>query len=432
MKLEYVASGMGHTRIVKKANASRINDPNDPTIKEIQNAVSSLQGRNGHEVSILFNAYRELGIGKMVNAILKDCVADIHSDSGGLQMVTLGHTPTPELRSKVYGVQAELSTIAMSFDEIPIVMSGTKSSKLDTSDRYFDEGLLIQKAVESGQNLKTQIDFFLEKKTDAKPLLIVQGNCFRTYQIWIDTIIAEIGDERVEHLGGIAFGSAALGQGMLEDYKRAFYLVNFDLPESLKKKQIHILGVGSVNRMMPLLGLNREGWIDSERVISYDSTTHTSGLSMGKYYKDFSLGVFPQRRDQRFYYVLDDINNNLKQRGIGAVEEDWLYRRIASPSKWNDFYTAEDHGVEEFRTIFGFFTSSIDNFTKDMHLMQTDDKEFYRFLDKKKQGGIMRSFVKCRDVKDFNEWERSFSRFLPSKPVVNVASKTPTLEDFFS
>lgn len=431
MKLEYVASGMSHTRINRSINLTRAENPDDPAIAEINKCMKSLQGRHNHDFSVLFNAHTEKNLGKAINKVVKPgTLAELHADSGGLQMITLGQTPTDSLRQDVYDVQSKLSTVAMSFDEIPVQTAGDRSSRLDTAGRFFDPDALEQKAKETGQNLKKQVDRFLENKTSARPLMIVQGNCFDSYQKWTDIVLREVGYERVQHIGGVASGTAALGQGILEDFKRTFYLFNLDLPNSLKSKHFHLLGVGSIVRLTPLICMSRNGGVYDNCIVSYDSTSHTSGLSMGNYYMNLKLDKIPQFQDRQFHIVLDNINQSMKSRGLEPIEADWLYARIAKPSLWKEKYT-EDHGVEEFRTIFGFMTSSVDNFMEDLYHMIQDRDFFDNFTGSRKITNQVKHFETCRDIKDFEQWQEHFGRSVQSKAVKSLHERTPDLGAFF-
>lgn len=428
MKLEYVASGMNHTRISRKNLKARAKVEGDPVIETINNILSALNGSENHAFSLLFNAYTEEGLANSINKVIyPGTLAELHADSGGLQMVTLGKTPNETMREKVYKTQAQYSTIAMSFDEIPVVISSDRSTRHDTSTRYFDRSLIKEKAVLSGENILTQIDYFNSTgNTKAKPLVIIQGNCFNTYQEWAYHIIETIGLDNLKYTGGVAFGAPALGNGVLEDFKRGFSMFNVELPPSFKNKHYHVLGVGAIVRLVPFFAMSRAGLIPETCTLSYDSTSHTSGLSMGNYWIGQTLGNLSKYKDKQFYAVLNDINKNLSILGIEPIEEDWLYKRVAAPSLWNESYSQDDEEIE-YRTIFGMLASSILNFMHDVNALFTDDEVYKDYLVQRKLFGPTKAFTECTNGTEFNEWCKTFSRLIPSKPVKSVSEQPVSL-----
>src|ERR1700747_276462 len=177
--LHYISSGMSHTRI------NSVKDPK--TIEWIKSAVRKTSNEN-YQVGFLYNAYKEKSLGVLFDRHYRDALCDIHADSGGLQMITLGHSITPELKKQIYEHQSKYSTIAMSFDEIPVTSSGV----IDFANRRFNTHLVEEKAIASGKNLVDQLLLFANNKTKAKPLLIAQGNCMETYCRWVDIVQKQI------------------------------------------------------------------------------------------------------------------------------------------------------------------------------------------------------------------------------------------------
>src|SRR6516225_10472039 len=93
--LEYVASGCNFTRITNDGAWQ------DPTNLDAINGMFLAQQTPKHKFSIMYNAFQEERFGPLFQNY-KDSVYQIHADSGGLQMVTQGKTPTPKLRTDVY------------------------------------------------------------------------------------------------------------------------------------------------------------------------------------------------------------------------------------------------------------------------------------------------------------------------------------------
>src|SRR6266404_7352210 len=149
--LEYVASGTAHTRILAVATLET------PEVLEVINSYFSyLNGLHSHKFSLLFNAFTDRDFGPKFAKHYKDSIYTIHADSGGLQIITQGLGITPELKDQVYKTQASCSDIAMCFDEIPIGVSGDRSGRNSTANRFFDGENLERYARLTGQNIKRQ------------------------------------------------------------------------------------------------------------------------------------------------------------------------------------------------------------------------------------------------------------------------------------
>ncbi len=427
---EYVASGLAHTRITKKGlkELQAIN-PNDPVIELINKMISSFNFDH-HKISFLFNAYTELGIGETFSKIIAPTTLNnIYSDSGGLQMVTLGHGSTPELKDKIYNTQSRLSTIGMAFDEIPVETNGGKSERNDTNARFFNKKIVHEKATLTGKNLKRQIEIFSQNGNNScKPMMIIQGNCYDTYQQWTDIVLKEVGHNNWKYIKGISSGAAALGQGTLEDFKRLFYMTHLELPNDFKVNHYHLLGVGSPSRMLPVYSLLKNGSIAKDCLISYDSTTHTSGLSLGTYFYNNNLMNFNQYKDKNFYDVFNDINTNNRNFGFPEIDEDMLFCRISQPALWNDKYGHDTYS--EFHTIFSYLLGSIYNFMKCIDQLKDDNVFFEDFCDRKGLLNPLNTYTSCRDLKDFGQWEHLFSKVLRSKSV-NSKEDVPSLDSLF-
>lgn len=402
IRFEYVASGLNHTRICN----NDLKEDTD-TIAYINQCLASLQGKANHDVSFLFNAYTEERLGETLNKMVAKSLANIYSDSGGLQMITCGHKSTDELKRKVYDVQARLSTMAMSFDEIPLVVDG-RSGIHDMKSRYFDHELLEEKARLSGKNLRAQVEYFHSRNAWTKPFLILQGNSFETYQEWLDYVVDELGEENLDYVE-LASGAASLGQGMVEDAKRAFILSKLKYPREFK--HLHILGVGSVTRFLPFAALARIGAFDG-MTISYDSTTHTMGLSRGLYYASDRFMVLEKHRCANYYAVLTQMNSVLFELGLDMVSDENMFNHICCDKDTRTPFTT----YERYMSIFGFLTAQIYNFAHSLDLLFTNNREFTRVAGRAYTP--LKALRTCDDANDLREWESAFGQTLESKPVL--------------
>ena len=131
-KLEYVVSGTSYMRLSNPGIAF------DSTNTSIVNMLlDKLCNDFSHKISLLYNAHTEHAFGERFVAY-KDNVHEIHADSGGLQMVTLGLDITDDLKEKVYRNQAKWADVGMCFDEIPVKVADGRSERNDTKGRSFD------------------------------------------------------------------------------------------------------------------------------------------------------------------------------------------------------------------------------------------------------------------------------------------------------
>ena len=81
----------------------------------------------------------------------------------------------------------------------------------------------------------------------------MQGNDVDTYLEWADIILKTVPKDQHHLLGGIAMGAAALGTGNLEDVQRAYIASEVPIRDEDGQMNLHILGVGSLRRMLPYL-----------------------------------------------------------------------------------------------------------------------------------------------------------------------------------
>ena len=401
---EYVASGLSFLRCNFK----------DTHTGELLDSLNSLwkniRGKNNHEFSFLYNAHVEKHFGEVFYEKYRDKgIKQVYADSGGLQMITLGLSITPQLKLKVYESQAQYSDCAMSFDEIPVSMLGDRSSRSDTTNKYFDRNKFEWCARESGRNVKTQIETFLEMGSQTKPFFIAQGHDLDTYVRWTEYALEEIPEELHGYIGGVAMGSAGMGTGVLEDCKRAFFFTQ--LPLFDKVNHLHILGIGSVARMVPTLAMIRAGLYNNVHV-SYDSTTHTSGVQMGRYYGPNFKWITPGR-----YFNVDyvTINNDVKRIIPEWDMDDELFHYSMNESvrRYEKKYGDPNPPILAFNA---YFTGSTINFTQ--HLNEVNnDFTLVNTLMNEKMYGAMDAFSTVKTSDQFNYWEKEVGRYLPSQSI---------------
>ncbi len=279
MIIEYVMSATGHARL---GAAHKLMDVVDTSyLRDILNTAQDLDGV--HKISMLYNAYTEKKVGHQINDLFGDSVYKVHVDSGGLQIVNLGLENTPALRKAVYENQAESGDIGMCFDEIPLhnEAKGGGAARINTKDKVFMYDLAFAYGAKTGKNIRAQIETYIETGSDCKPYIILQGNSEADFIAFSDGIMSEL--KGVEHyIAGCAAADTCIGNGVRESIDMMSVIRKLNIPERAKKS-VHMLGVGSVKRMLPAVALMRSGYFGDDFHISYDSSTHTGCLTNREY-----------------------------------------------------------------------------------------------------------------------------------------------------
>ncbi len=238
------------------------------------------------DIGVLANAYSEPKDLEEFHNILRPRGVKVYSDSGGLQVITIGAEITPELKKDIYHRQAMYSDFALSFDEIPksVLSRSNSNSSFGLDDVWVDEWFK-KKAIESGQNIAEQIRAF--KKDPActsKILFIIQAKNFEAAREWSWFMLQEIKKEPdyEKYIGGLALGSTpAGGPRYLADFLLRFQKELDFLPLEWRKK-VHILGAGSVSRIISSLVVPDSYFLPGT-IITADSTTQTRAMIFGNF-----------------------------------------------------------------------------------------------------------------------------------------------------
>ena len=428
-ELHYIASG---TSFMYINSLRRDGGVNDETIDWVRGMFQGAE-RGPNKFGMLFNAFTESTFGKVFKENYSDVMCDIHADSGGLQMVSLGKVADAAAKEKIYKTQAAYSSVAMSFDEIPVSQIfdpyAGRGAMSATRKKVFDRSQLKEKAIESGKNLREQLEYFANVGTIAKPMLIAQGNCPDTYYEWVEHVQDQIPDELLDKIAGVAVATSTLGPGDLENFESAFVASQMNF--RFDCKQIHFLGVGSFDRLAPVLALCKSG-VYKDKIISYDSTTHTGGLARSRFYTRRPDGTYVGTRllqsdgyrPRDYQFMMDHISKF----NIGYEDPESLYKYfITCPS----YSAVEEIGEAHNRplipkTKIALFRYSYDNFITQIEEYMDSDG-YMKGIRKAHQHPIS-GLAECRTRSDFNVWHSTFKNVLKSD---RVRSKTQNLESLF-
>lgn len=230
----------------------------------------------------MFNAYQE---DKLMTGYLTNYDrfgSTWHSDSGGLQMVTQNKTITEELKDKIYDIQANHSSYAMCFDEMPIRIVGTNkgmTSRLDLSNRQYIVEWAKDKAILTGKNVKRQIEIIRKNNSDTKVFIICQGNETKDFLKYYNNVMAQLPEDYYTSIAGVALSAACTGLGILETIKMLGSYRYMHIPKGMGNK-LHLLGFGSVSRLYPMMLLKASGYLEAD--ITFDSSSHAMGCLLGE------------------------------------------------------------------------------------------------------------------------------------------------------
>lgn len=417
VKFEYVTSGAAHTRITLKDSLKpEILDP-------LKKAFRDIQGYANHDYTCLFNAYTEDRIGKHLyetNMTSKG----LHADSGGLQVVTRGHTVTQDIMDRVYSIQGKYSKVAMCFDDIPLKVLG-QSRIGDTSNRFFDRELLDDCVKRTCENITRQINAFEKMGSDSNVMLIAHGNEIDDYLRWISLSHKYLPKDIHDKIYGISLAGTSSGSGDKQDIERIFAFYKAECPGSWKKA-LHLLGVGSLSRLLPIAALAQNG-ILSDVKISYDSTTHTGNLTRGRYIVKSNKTIrTPKGQMKPHHDVLDCIKSKFPDYDI---DPDYYFQIMDN----NRDSFIESFGSERLsdyhQAMLLTCLSSIMNSTSALDLISRNRKAFLKFVNKR--NFYMRFLLDIKNEADYEYFSKNLTKYMRNDGVKSVNDNNSIL-GFFS
>lgn len=425
MNLEYVASGCSYTRALMISNLYWL----------VDEVITDLNKRKpNHQMSMLFNAYTEKTFGEKMKNFTG--LSEVHADSGGLQIMTLGKENTPEIRDAVYTKQAKDSTVAMCFDEIFIENTVTGgSARTDVNTKTVITSKVYDDGVKTGHNIKRQIDIMIQENSACRPMMILHGNHFDDFKNYYDGMCSVLTEEYLRELKGVAVSDTCIGNGILEGADMVSMLMRLDLPDYLRKK-VHLLGVGSFSRLLPTLMLIKSGYLPADMHLSYDSTSHTSGFIMGR--------CMDYNRITRKLYNIDinkkdiigqekfftKIWNKYSQYLLKICDKDKFFDLMKKAVQSTAGINVEAVGQTDSDTAnFGIFLCAIyqiecfTDFIDDF--MAADENEMLLFLQKKHYPLL--SLRNVRTVQQYEQWrDFAISNRLESKRIKRDLDVQPT------
>ena len=366
MKFEYVISGltMGIDDLYYNPKVAA------PYIHHMNQKIIDMNEKyDNQNMSILFNAHTERTHGVTMNDTMNHSWHRIFADSGGLQLSRMKSGITPEVKDKIYHHQAKYCDVAMIFDEIPceydLTLTGGNSMKASTVGRRFVREDLKKTAEATRDNVKRQIEVFKKENSRAKIMLISQGQDVDSWRKYIEVICDGLDDEEIDTMcTGISLGSQCNGNHFAHRMEMIYAAREYQVPDSLRKN-IHLLGVGNPNALMPFIVSPK--YFNFIENLSYDSSSHASSWFFSRY-RDKKYNQITLEAPFRSKKILQDIVQN----DLMPVIEDIL----------NDHREAfAEFGVTDSDFIINESTKwSVHNKDKERKFIRPGGEDAYRLL----------------------------------------------------
>lgn len=255
-------------------------------IRSVLNHINNYSTHCGH--GVMWNALTER---PYLKEIVKDDDIIVQADSGGLQVVTRGLGDDAETKLNVYKNQLDECDYAMSFDKMPIKLRDDASGliKMNHSTKIFVRELIYPAGRESGFNIKTQIETFIESNTKTKIMIILQGYELEEYNEYARGVFSvfnempkSLREKYYKHIAGISLGTTAVISyfNMLDMFCRAPVDLS-NVPERFCN-MIHILALGGMSKLGVIFALN-DDFFGKDVHYTFDSTSMVSAPTFGKY-----------------------------------------------------------------------------------------------------------------------------------------------------
>lgn len=443
--LEYVISAVAQGAF---PNNKQLSDYHNDLIKEGLTNIVDITKKDvkenckkyNAETSALFNAFTEeqyLSYFKYLDEMHMD---KTYADSGGLQIVTAGKEMTAEIKDEIYKIQT-FSDYAMCFDVIPLIRVSekrTRNERSNVGNKIFKSEDLKECGIATGLNIKRQIEIFRNLNAKTKVIIIVQGNNYYDMVEFYKNIQEQLTDDDFEYVGGLAVADTCIGNGELESIEmlRAAHNIS-KIAHKNVTKHLHILGVGSIMRMKPVIYLLRSKYLDNFERISYDSSSHTSTFTYGLLKLNGTCKPLGTHRsyisEKHFSDVYTLYSNYLKnfvteekfldtilgqkneKIDFGVMGDDWKHSSIKKRSFENE---KEEtiviaHLAKAFHTFY-----QINNFQKCLDDLWGDDFT----------GGPISSLLNCKDENDMNYWSKDWYGYVKSKKIKRQENLKNSLE----
>jgi len=395
--------------------------------------------------SCLFNAYTEKNSLEIFKDFKNLGMNSLYTDSGGLQIVTAGKEITDEIKNDVFEVQSN-SDYAMCFDVIPLSsfsLVRTRNERSNIGNKIFNQDDHKESGTATGKNIKQQIEKFKKLGSKTKIIAIAQGNCAEDmveYFLALQKELTEASD--FDYIGGIAMADTCIGNGPMESVEmlRGAKLIA-RVAELPFMNQLHILGVGSLHRMRPVLYLVKSGYLNEFKKISYDSSSHTCTFNYGAVKLDGTCKRLGSNKEQKginhFKNVYDLFSDHLSKLvtfddfifSIYGFSGDWAYSSIRDRALKND---------DKKMAIAGLLSKCLHTYFQMNNFVLNCDKMLSATKYIKTKGGSKKvlfdlaisNLLNVKTNEDMTSWMKNFKSSVKSSRILREENHN-TLESLF-
>lgn len=437
VNLEYVLSAPGSMGIFSNPVYSNHNDALKGNLLKAMSILNAhIKGMCIHThplVSVLFNGYTEAGYSRKLLTLDNIGAHSTYADSGGLQIVTAGKPITPQIKQDIYETQS-IADFAMCFDEIPLettTLVRTINERSNVRNKIFDQSRHKAAGRLTGLNIKGQIEAFRKLQAKTKVIMIIQGNCAEDMVDYYNAITSVLEPADYDYIAGMACADTCIGNGELESIEMlrgAKEITKVCHPNVAK--HLHILGVGSVSRMRPILYLIKSGYLNTFERISYDSSSHTSTFRFGLLKVNGTcrpLGVTRTKKAENHFINVYDFFDEMLSPVL--TREEFLDMILLDGIKRWDFAAVKQNAKtnsDENKMIIAFMGNALHTYYQVANFVGCLDKVFEETDTSNEIGKLLN--VKNDD--DMSAWMKHFSKFVNSKRITRKENHA-TLEGLF-
>jgi hypothetical protein len=190
---------------------------------------------------------------------------------------------------------------------------------------------------------------------------------------------------------------------------------------------VHLLGVGSIKRLLPYIVFATNGYFKNDLRLSYDSTSHTQGLTTCSFFINGSDNGLGRVMNRKYEIIFDQMDETFNLTGKGLTIRDFY--KAFSKREWGNFtddkgnYRTDDIYKNVHLTL-SFFGRSVYNFTK---LIDDCKKSKGLLLETAKKYKIDRdisALYKINNLKEFEYWNKHYGHYVKSKKIKKTETET--------
>jgi hypothetical protein len=435
--LDYIFSAPGYCRIIPSGvmdNQRNLFPLAGPIIadgvKAIQKDIKNMAGHHEYSLGLLFNAYKEKGFVKPILDYDTFGFSSLYADSGGLQIVTAGSSVTPEIKRSIYQTQS-VADFAMCFDEIPCrTIEGVQNThRSRTSDKEFFPEQKKECAEKTAINIKEQIEYLDKIEAKSKVHYIIQGNTVSDMVEWFDDGFKFLDKSHHTRIGGLSMADTCMGNGQLEsiDMLVSYHILMKKYGREVIKNHLHLLGVGSVSRLVPLLYMIESGFLPDDILYSFDSSTFSMGY-VGGIFRHEDGGIIRSDSQVEMKIILENVFDYFNERVFSKINDNIDKDTLIEHLMVNIRSTSESiNDISE--ELYPYARAMVP--LTNVYSILSFVKKTKEYVDEMKLDNSPIGMLQyVHDLKDYSVWKREYSKFVKSKRIFRRQSSN--IDSFFS